>query len=284
MVRDDGAGFLDFDFGLGSPSSSCGVGVDNFSTRWTRTVNFSAGTYRFTATGDDGIRLYVDGQLKIDQWIDQAPTTYTADVALSAGNHDLRFEFYENGVGAVARLSWTQISTPAPGPANYEGYVDTANCNVIAGWAANRNQLNTPITVSVYDGSTLIATALANQLRADVGSYLGDNGLHGFSIPTPSSLKNGAAHNISVRFEASSSALGNTPRSLTCAASLQFTGDSESMEARINLAPGNSAQDTDLAAKSSPHPDNVDWDNLFLLVRRFIAGYRASWTFRAIYI
>src|SRR5262249_11330417 len=88
----------------------------NFSTRWTRTVGFSAGTYRFTATGDDGIRLYVDGQLKIDKWVDQAPTTYTADVALSAGNHDLKFEFYENGGGAVARLSWALISTPAPAP------------------------------------------------------------------------------------------------------------------------------------------------------------------------
>ena len=114
MVRDDGAGPLSFDWGGGSPSSACGLGIDNFSARWTRTVHFAAGTYRFTASGDDGIRLYVDGQLKINAWVDQPETTYTADVPLSAGNHDLRFEFYEAGGGAVARLSWAAISGPAP--------------------------------------------------------------------------------------------------------------------------------------------------------------------------
>jgi subtilisin family serine protease len=114
MVRNDGAGFLNFDFGFGGPSSACGLGVDNFSARWTRTVNFTSGGYRFTVTGDDGIRLYVDGLLWIDKWFDQAPTTYTADVFLSAGNHDIKLEFYENGTGgtAVAFLSWAKIFGP----------------------------------------------------------------------------------------------------------------------------------------------------------------------------
>ncbi|HKX26726.1 MAG TPA: PA14 domain-containing protein [Blastocatellia bacterium] len=110
MVRDDGNGFLNFDFGGGSPSASCGVEVDNFSARWTRTVNFAAGTYRFSVTGDDGVRLYVDGQLRIDKFIDQGPTTYTVDLGLTAGNHDLKLEYYEAGGGAVARLSWESIS------------------------------------------------------------------------------------------------------------------------------------------------------------------------------
>jgi len=114
LIRDDGASFLTFDFGFGSPNSACGLGVDNFSARWTRTVNFTSGGYRFTVTGDDGIRLYVDGQLWIDKWFDQAPTTYTADVFLSAGNHDIKLEFYENGGGgtAVAFLSWAKILGP----------------------------------------------------------------------------------------------------------------------------------------------------------------------------
>jgi hypothetical protein len=46
----------------------------------------------------------------IDGWKDQAPTDYTATVPLVAGQYyDLRVEYYENGGGATASLSW---STP----------------------------------------------------------------------------------------------------------------------------------------------------------------------------
>ncbi len=112
MVRDDGTGFINFNWGTGSPSSTCGIGADNFSVRWTRTVSFTSGTYRFTVTSDDGFRLYVDGTLKLDKWFDQPPTTYTVDVQLTAGNHTITMEYYENGVGAVAKLSWERIETP----------------------------------------------------------------------------------------------------------------------------------------------------------------------------
>ncbi len=112
MVRDDGVDFLNFDFGLGSPGAACGIGVDNFSARWTRTVNFSAGLYRFSVTGDDGVRLYVDGQLKIDKWFPQGATTYTADVALPAGNHEIKLEYFEGGGPGVAILSWTLMRPP----------------------------------------------------------------------------------------------------------------------------------------------------------------------------
>jgi hypothetical protein len=109
MVRDDGAGFLNFDFGLGSPSAACGVNADNFSARWTRTVNFAAGVYRFSVTGDDGVRLYVGGQLKIDKWFAQGATTYTANVSLSAGNHEVKLEYFEGGGPGIALLSWTRV-------------------------------------------------------------------------------------------------------------------------------------------------------------------------------
>jgi hypothetical protein len=110
MVRDDGAGFLEFDWQTGSPGISCGIGADNFSARWTRTVSLGGGTYRFTVTSDDGFRLYVDGQLVLDKWIVQAPTTYNVDVSLGAGNHSLRMDYFENGGLAVAKLSWRLVS------------------------------------------------------------------------------------------------------------------------------------------------------------------------------
>ncbi|MDP9348567.1 MAG: PA14 domain-containing protein, partial [Gemmatimonadota bacterium] len=84
---------------------------DQFSARWVGKHSFNAGTYEFKVTADDGIRLWVDGQLLIDQWKDQAPTTYTASVSLTAGEHEVKTEYYENGGGAVARVSWAQAST-----------------------------------------------------------------------------------------------------------------------------------------------------------------------------
>jgi len=38
------------------------------------------------------------------------------------------------------------------------------------GWAADRTQPNTAINVSIYDGSTLVTTVVANQNRPDVGA------------------------------------------------------------------------------------------------------------------
>jgi hypothetical protein len=110
MVRDDGDGFLNFNWGGGSPGMQCGVAADRFSTRWTRQIYFNAGTYRFTVTVDDGVRLYVDDVPQLSEWYDQAPTTHTVEVPLSAGNHTVTLEYYENGGGAVAQLAWTQVA------------------------------------------------------------------------------------------------------------------------------------------------------------------------------
>src|SRR5262249_43607995 len=112
-VLDNGLGFLNFNWGSGSPSAACLVFADYFSARWTRTVNFAAGVYRFTATVDDGVRFYVDGQLKINQWAGP-PNTYTADVALSGGNHVITFEFVEYGGGASVSFSWAALPPSPP--------------------------------------------------------------------------------------------------------------------------------------------------------------------------
>ena len=103
-------------------------------------------------------------------------------------------------------------------PVNYAGNLDHAGCDTIAGWAADDNRLNTSINVSIYNNGVLLTTVLANASRPDVGAYLGDNGLHGFSITTPLSLQDGSAHQVSVRFESSSTNLSSSPVSLTCSA------------------------------------------------------------------
>ena len=77
---------------------------DYFSARWTRTSHFDAGSYEFSVTADDGVRLYIDGKLVIDKWIDQGPTTYIVTKTLTAGDHSIKMEYYERWVGAVAKF------------------------------------------------------------------------------------------------------------------------------------------------------------------------------------
>jgi hypothetical protein len=94
-------------WGSGGPGN--GVGNDNFSVRWTGRFDFAAGTYSVSARADDDVRLWVGGQQLVDAWIDQGATTYPASKTLAAGEHEVKLEYYENGGGAVAQLSWSPL-------------------------------------------------------------------------------------------------------------------------------------------------------------------------------
>ncbi len=108
MVRADAT--VNFDWGNGSPDPR--LDVNTYSVRWTGTIRPRyTQTYTFTTNTDDGVRLWVNNQLIIDQWVDQGPTNHTGTIALVANqSYDLRMDYYENGGGAVARLSWSSPS------------------------------------------------------------------------------------------------------------------------------------------------------------------------------
>src|SRR5439155_7680128 len=61
---------INHDWQLGSPAP--GISSDLFSARYTGNFDFAQGQYRFDATADDGVRIYVDGQLILNGWVDQA--------------------------------------------------------------------------------------------------------------------------------------------------------------------------------------------------------------------
>lgn len=98
---------INFDWGNGGPAG--GVNADKFSALYTRSDYFRAGNYRFYATADDGIRVYVDNRLIIDGWRVQPATNYYADVNLNEGYHLIRVEYYEaDGVSKIV-VSWGRI-------------------------------------------------------------------------------------------------------------------------------------------------------------------------------
>ncbi|MBI5878198.1 MAG: hypothetical protein HZB53_11150 [Chloroflexi bacterium] len=114
LVRDDAAVF--FNWGAGSPAAGT-INSDRFSARWTRSLDLAAGTYNFWVAVDDGVRLWVNNHLLIDQWRDQSVTAYGSEIYLPGGNVPVKMEYYENGGAAVAHLSWSRADEPLPGAA-----------------------------------------------------------------------------------------------------------------------------------------------------------------------
>ncbi len=105
LVRNDDA--VNFNWGTGTPAA--GLPADGFSVRWTRIVSMKGGAYRFHAYSDDGVRVWLDGELIIDQWHEATGATYTAERTLSVGNHTLRVEYYEDGGAARIRFWWEHL-------------------------------------------------------------------------------------------------------------------------------------------------------------------------------
>ncbi len=120
LVRYDAA--IDFAWKEGSPDAS--IPADDFSVRWTRTLGFTDGTYRFYASCDDGVRVAVDGSHVIDVWKDQkVSSTHTGDIYLGNGQHTIVVEYYEHGGQASAHVWWKRLGTFG----NWEGlYYDNA--------------------------------------------------------------------------------------------------------------------------------------------------------------
>ncbi|MEU7856141.1 PA14 domain-containing protein [Nonomuraea sp. NPDC049141] len=102
---------VNFDWGSAAPDPA--IGADTFSVRWTgKVMADKAETYTFVTTTDDGVRLWVDGKPLIDNWTDHSKRDDTGQVALSAGTHDIKMEFYDSGYDAIAELRWESPSIP----------------------------------------------------------------------------------------------------------------------------------------------------------------------------
>jgi hypothetical protein len=102
---------IDYDWWVNSPG--IGINPDQFSARWTRYIDVAPGTYRFTVTSDDGIRIWIDDTLILDKWYVHAPETYSPVAYIGSGHHLLKVEYFEEAGVAMAKVQWHQ-ETPAP--------------------------------------------------------------------------------------------------------------------------------------------------------------------------
>jgi PA14 domain/Chitobiase/beta-hexosaminidase C-terminal domain len=109
LVRTDAV----INFNWNSVAPAPGFPTTNYTVRWTGMVqpDFNE-DYTFYTTTDDGVRLWVNGQLLIDKWVAQSPTTWNGTISLRAHQlYLIEMDYYQAGGGAVAQLAWSSRST-----------------------------------------------------------------------------------------------------------------------------------------------------------------------------
>jgi beta-glucosidase len=102
LTRTDGQ--IDFRWGAGSFAE--GAPVDHFAVRWTGYfVPKNEDDYRFYTSADDGVRLFIDDELAIDDWKPHAETLNTFVKHLQGGRaYKLRLEYFEDIGTATVRF------------------------------------------------------------------------------------------------------------------------------------------------------------------------------------
>ncbi|MDT8301882.1 MAG: PA14 domain-containing protein [Sedimentisphaerales bacterium] len=129
---------IDFPWGGNAPDAA--LPASNISVRWTG--DFSAQfteTYTFYTVTDDGIRLWVNGKLIIENWTNHGDTEDTGTIDLVAGqSYSIEMEYFQAGGGSIMQLGikgphtekqliptallWPPIKARDPNPSN--GAVD----------------------------------------------------------------------------------------------------------------------------------------------------------------
>ncbi len=93
--------------------------------------------------------------------------------------------------------------TPAPSTTNHAptGYLEAATCSIIGGWAYDQDTSLAGVMIHVYDssvpGAVLLGSYTTTGVRPDVNAGFGISGNHGFTLDTPTALKDGKTHTIS---------------------------------------------------------------------------------------
>ncbi len=174
------------DHSWGDPGGPALGVVDQFSARWTADLEIAvADTYTFVTNSDDGVRLWLDDKQIINHWTDHSPAVdLSRPIKLDAGIHSLRMEYYEQGGGATAQLSWEgavvlrqiipagPLQPPLHARALYpaKGDVDVPQ-GVTLLWTAGDDA----VTHDVYFGADQAAVAAATP--ADAGVFQGSQAL-----------------------------------------------------------------------------------------------------------
>ena len=80
---------------------------DNVNIRWSGEIKApKTGEYGFITISDDGVRLWIDGELIIDDWNVHYNKENRARIHLERGYHTIKIEYFEQDGGAMIELMW----------------------------------------------------------------------------------------------------------------------------------------------------------------------------------
>lgn len=105
---------IQFNWGNGSPSQN--VPNNRFSIRWQGWFvpphDQDTRSYQLTTRTDDGVRLFLNGELVINQWKNQSATSYSHEVSTGPDERiAITMEYYEGGYDASATFTITDLQT-----------------------------------------------------------------------------------------------------------------------------------------------------------------------------
>jgi parallel beta-helix repeat protein len=154
---------VNFNWATGSPDTS--IGQDTFSVRWSGFISprFSE-RYTFYTTSDDGVRLWIGGQLVVDKWTTGKATTSTGSIELAAATaYPVVLEYFENSGNATASLAWSSRSQPkqiVPSDALATGPVTVPD---VASVSAGKGD-GTGMLAEYFRGTSLAGTAAISRM------------------------------------------------------------------------------------------------------------------------
>ena len=103
--------------------------TDTFALVFTNTVTIpTSGDYEFFTNSDDGSRIYIDGNLVVDNDGLHAPVTVANVVTLNAGTYPLRVEFFERTGGQVLDVGY-RTGNPSYEPIPADGVLSYTSQN-----------------------------------------------------------------------------------------------------------------------------------------------------------
>ncbi|MCU0315584.1 MAG: PA14 domain-containing protein [Fimbriimonadaceae bacterium] len=184
-------------FSWGSSSYTSGGSTDNFSVRWEGEVQATTtGSYTFSTLTDDGVRLWVNGTLVIDNWTNHGDTWDTSPIiSLTAGQKvSIKMEFFENGGGATAQLHWTT-------PGNARQVIPMSQLYPATGSSSGSSGTGTGLKASFYSGMSLSGSPLLTRTDSTVnfswgnGSYTSGGPTNNFSAKWEGEVQATAAGN-----------------------------------------------------------------------------------------
>ena len=109
LVRTDRQ--VHFDWGEGSFAP--GQPVDHFAIRWTGYfIPKESGDYQFFTSADDGVRLYIDDERAIDDWLPHSQTLDTCSKHLEGGKaYKIRLEYFDSVSTAIVGFGVTRADS-----------------------------------------------------------------------------------------------------------------------------------------------------------------------------